>query len=260
MHCVSLYNWNQDNRDTVLPLWLWSHEEIVYRELVLAYLWASQGCGKCGHAAGRGCCRMQPLCYSPKKANSLVCTSGCLMNHIPRHHGPAVASFPLPYPWSFLLLHILNQNLIALVFLEDLAWDPICVYYTGTRLLTLQWVETGAMAFFSHLFLSVYNLTALYTVSKEVPGSGFVGNWGRQNHPSPLEPELQESQVLVPCQLLHPAILPEHLWQPASCSGTYGGKHTSTSLELPVYGAVSLLARHPSWVTCQQWKRWTGRS
>lgn len=35
------------------------------------------------------------------------------------------------------------------------------------------------MAFFSlmgHFLLSVYNLTAPRTVSKEVPGSGFVGD------------------------------------------------------------------------------------
>lgn len=80
MHFVSsidMYTEIWIKHDTVLPLWLRSQEEIVYREFVLAYLWASQGYGKRGHAAGRGFCTTQPSCYSSREANSLVCTWYC---------------------------------------------------------------------------------------------------------------------------------------------------------------------------------------
>lgn len=97
-------------------------------------------------------------------------------------------------------------------------------------------------------FLGVFNLTAHCTKSKEVPGSGFVEDQGRQKIPSPLEPELLKTfQVPVSCHLLLPASLSVYLWHPRGGSGVYTGQHISKFLELLVDSVVSLLAQHTLW-------------
>lgn len=67
----------------------------------------------------------------------------------------------------------------------------------------LDWYQTCDVAVtwdFSPIFSpSVFNVTTHCTMSKELPGSGFVEDWRRQKIPSPLEPELLKMfQVLSP--------------------------------------------------------------
>lgn len=114
----------------------------------------------------------------------------------------------------------------------------------------LQWVETWSS--FSEC------LTVCCPVSKEEQGSGFVGDWGRQKHP--LEPELYKvSWVLVPCQLLLPVSLQ---YTPGNWHFALGSlvENIPTHRWGCLCRAVSLLARHTSWVTCQQHKGRTGRT
>lgn len=138
---------------------------------------------------------MQAVHHSFREADSIVCGLDCITKHIPREWLWGVFLFPCSFPliFTFLLLHILKQNLIALALLEDVSWDPVCIYWAGTRPVIIQACSQGYFqSYWSFFFLRVYGLTACCTVSKEEQGSGLVADWGRQKPSVPCRPEIQK--------------------------------------------------------------------
>lgn len=99
---------------------------------------------------------MQAVHHSFREADSIVCGLDCITKHIPREWLWGVFLFPCSFPliFTFLLLHILKQNLIALALLEDVSWDLVCIYWAGTRPVIIQACSQGYFQSYWSFFFS----------------------------------------------------------------------------------------------------------
>lgn len=198
------------------------------------------------------CCR-QRLCWAQIPLLLLRLPHETYIWHWPQLCSgfPLATSISLVFP--FLLSHVLNQNLIDLILLEEISWDLVCIYYF-TRLIpdcgiAVSWdFSHGSFQPYCIFFwvFSIWQHTA--PSQKRCQGLDLLRTKEGKKIPSPLEPELLKMfQVPVSCHLLLPASLSVYLWHPRGGSGVYTGQHISTFLELLVDSMVSLLAQHTLW-------------